>query len=182
MQLDELFDVYNHLHESVKISPLGNELKERLVTYRLLEAGNTIKSFSAFTPSGETFSNELLKDTVYLLAFGATWCAPCKENIPMLKKLYNKFRDKNLKVLYVNLDGNEPLWKKQIAEYGVDWINVSDNKKMGESELKSAFNISAIPLYFIIDREQRIVYNSRSRKSQKFSMEVMEDIIKQTIK
>lgn len=182
LQLDELFDVYNHLHESVKISPLGNELKERLVTYRLLEAGNTIKSFSAFTPSGETFSNELLKDTVYLLAFGATWCAPCKENIPMLKKLYNKFRDKNLKVLYVNLDGNEPLWKKQIAEYGVDWINVSDNKKMGESELKSAFNISAIPLYFIIDREQRIVYNSRSRKSQKFSMEVMEDIIKQTIK
>lgn len=177
LSLDTLLGAYNSLNDNIKGSHLGKELKEKLLNYYALEAGNAIKSFSAFTPAGETFSNTLLKDTVYLLAFGATWCGPCKENIPMLKELYHKFRDKNFRVLYVNLDGNEPLWKKQIADYGVDWINVSDNKKMIESELKKSFNISAIPLYFVIDRDQKIVYNSKSRSLQNPAPEEIDTII-----
>lgn len=177
---DELLAAYNALDDRIKETPLGEELKAKLLNYYTLQAGNTIKSFSAYTPEGLTFTNKLLKDTVYLLAFGATWCKPCKDNIPVLKKMYNKFRHKKFTIVYVNLDGHDEVWKSQVADYGIDWINVSDNKKWNESEIVKAFNISAIPQYFIIDQNQRIVYNARRKQS--FEPEQMEAIISQLLK
>lgn len=178
--LEELVSAYNGLSDTIRESPLGKELKEKLLNYYALEPGNESKSFWANTPEGVSFTNESLKDTVYLLAFGATWCKPCKENIPALKKIYNKFRHNKFTVVYVNLDGHDAVWKSQVADYGLDWINVSDNKKWDESEIVKNFNVSAIPQYFIIDQNQRIVYNARRRPD--FEPEQMGAIISQLLK
>jgi thiol-disulfide isomerase/thioredoxin len=180
LSLDKIVSAYNGLNDKIRESPLGKELKAKLLNYYTLQAGNTIKSFSANTPEGLKFTNRSLQDTVYLLAFGATWCKPCKENIPVLKKIYNKFRHKKFTIVYVNLDGHDAIWKSQVAGYGVDWINVSDNKKWSESEIAKDFDISAIPQYFIIDQNQRIVYNARRRPN--FEPEQMEAIISQLLK
>lgn len=180
LSLDEILAAYNVLDDKIRKTPLGEEFKEKLLNYHALEVGNIIKTFSANTPDGLNFTNNLLKDTVYLLAFGATWCKPCKENIPVLKKMYNKFRHKKFTIVYVNLDGHDAIWKSQVAGYGVEWINVSDNKKWNESEIVKTFNISAIPQYFIIDQNQRIVYNARRRPN--FEPEQMEAIISQLLK
>lgn len=177
INLDDLLTAYNNLDDRIKGTPLGKQLKEELLNYFTLEAGNVVKSFTATTPLGAEFANESLKDTTYLLAFGATWCGPCKENIPKLKNLYSKFKNRKFTVVYVNLDGNEKLWKSQIANYGVGWINVSDNAKWKESELVKTFNISVIPLYFIVDQNQKIIYNSRSRSLRNSSFEEMEAIV-----
>ena len=180
LSLEEILSAYNGLDDKIRKSPLGKELNEKLLNYYALEPGNGIKSFSAKTPEGLSFTNKSLKDTVYLLAFGATWCKPCKENIPVLKKMYNKFRHKKFTIVYVNLDGHNEVWKSQVAGYGLNWINVSDNKKWNESEIVKTFNISAIPQYFIIDQNQRIVYNARRRPN--FEPERMEVIISQLLK
>ncbi|HRP58293.1 TlpA disulfide reductase family protein [Agriterribacter sp.] len=180
LSLEEIVPAYNGLNDKIRESVLGKELKEKLHNYYTLGPGNGIKSFSAKTPEGLSFTNESLKDTVYLLAFGATWCKPCKDNIPVLKKMYNKFRRKKFTVVYVNLDGHDAVWKSQVADYGLDWINVSDNKKWDESEIVKTFDISAIPQYFIIDQNQRIVYNARHRPD--FEPEQMEIIISQLLK
>ncbi|MBX3255187.1 MAG: AhpC/TSA family protein [Chitinophagaceae bacterium] len=177
LKLDKILAFYNTLDARIRETTLGKELKEKLLNYYKLEAGSAVKSFSAFTPTGANFTNQSLNDTVYLLAFGATWCGPCKQNIPMLKGVYNKFRDKKFAIVYVNLDGNEDVWKSQIKSYGMDWINVSDNVKWKESELVKAFNITVIPLYFVIDQDQKIVYNSRSRLSENAGYEEMEQVI-----
>lgn len=180
LSLEKIVSAYNGLNDKIRESPLGKELKGKLLNYYTLEPGNDVKSFSAKTPEGLRFTNRSLKGTVYLLAFGATWCKPCKENIPVLKKMYNKFRHKKFTIVYVNLDGHDAIWKSQVAGYGVDWINVSDNKKWSESEIAKAFNISAIPQYFIIDQNQRVVYNARRRPN--FEPEQMEIIISQLLK
>lgn len=179
---NELLTVYNNLDNVVKETKRGKELKEELLNYYTLEPGNTVRSFSAFTPEGLIFTNTSLKSSVYLLAFGATWCVPCKGNIPMLKRIYDKFHDKGFTVVYVNLDGREDVWKKQVKNYAMNWINVSDNRKWRESELAKAFNISAIPLYFIIDQNQKIVYNSRSRLSPRIGYTAIEAIVTRLLK
>lgn len=177
--LEGIVSVYNGLGYEIRESPLGKELKGKLLNYYTLEVGNTVKSFWANTPEGLSFTNESLKGTPYLLAFGATWCKPCKENLPMLEEIYKKFRHKKFTIVYVNLDGHDTVWKTQIAGWDVDWINVSDDKKWDESEIVKAFNISSIPQYFIIDQNQKIVYNARRRPN--FEPKQMDILISQLL-
>lgn len=176
---DELLDIYNILDNSIKNSQLGIELKEKLLNYSSLEVGNFIKAFEATTITGLNFTNKLLKDTVYILAFGATWCKPCRNNLSMLKEIYRKFYGQKFEIVDVNLDGNEKAWKAEIINNHLNWINISDNKKWSKSELVKDFSISAIPLYLIIDNDGKIIYNSTG--SQNFEYKKIENIISQLL-
>ena len=180
LETEELLDVFNTLDDKIKDSPLGKELNQKLLSVQSSKIGKTIKPFTAITPTGLAFSNTYLKDTVYLLAFGATWCKPCRENLPELKHIYDKFKGKKFQFVFVNLDGNEKAWKNEIIQYRLKWINVTDEKKWDESAIVKDFGISAIPLYLIIDKSQKIVYNSI--RSRNFEPEQMEAIISQLLK
>jgi peroxiredoxin len=99
------------------------------------------------------------KGEVIIIEFWATWCGPCKEEIPVLNQLYKKYRDRGLVVIGVSLDRKEPQEvKKFLDQLQVDYINVMGGEEILEkySHIAKLGSIRGIPATFVIDRKGRI--------------------------
>jgi len=159
-KIAEVAEVYEALDGQLQSSVLGLELREKIALARSTEIGQPVPVFTINTDNNESFSNSSLKNTVYLLAFGATWCGPCKERMPMLNQLYEKYKSNGFQIVYVNLDENMTLWKQQIRKYKMEnWFNVSEGVMREKSQMAKRFNISAVPNYLLVNKEGKIVYN-----------------------
>lgn len=155
----DLLNVFNSFSTRIRTSSLGIELAGRLNRAVLTGVGTSIPQFSSVTDAGNNFSNESLSGSVYMVAFGAPWCLPCKENLPVLKEIYRKVNNTGFKIVMINLDDDKKRWEKEIEEIGQDWIFLNEDKKMDESNLAKEFAISVIPQYLVVDQQGVIRYN-----------------------
>ena len=93
------------------------------------------------------------KGKVVILNFWATWCAPCRVEIPGFVMLQKKYGDKGLAVIGVSVDEQGPeVVKKFVKRFGMNYPVVMGNEKIAEAY----GGIVAIPTTFVIDREGRI--------------------------
>jgi cytochrome oxidase Cu insertion factor (SCO1/SenC/PrrC family) len=122
--------------------------------------GNQVKKFTLKDADDNNFSNTTLKGFPYVIVFSATWCGPCQLQLPKLKKLYQTYKSKGLKLVYFNDDDDQKRWKKHINQNKLDWINVSENVKPSVSKIPKSFGVYSIPTCLVIDKNGVIVYNS----------------------
>jgi peroxiredoxin len=109
--------------------------------------------FSWSDGNGNTIHLTDLKGKVVLLDFWATWCGPCKMTIPHIEAIYEKYKDKNVVVLGVNLDtGDLEKVKSFIDQYGMKYLVITDPK----SAVAGKYMVNSIPTFFIIDKEGNI--------------------------
>ena len=110
-------------------------------------------SLALKTYSGETFTMTGNDQSVTLLVFWATWCRPCLMEIPTLVKLHDKYRDKNFRVVSINVDDQEGKKVKSIVkEFGITYPVL-----VGSEEVMHQFGgVEALPTSFLIGRDGRI--------------------------
>ena len=99
------------------------------------------------------------KGQVILIEFWATWCGPCREEIPYLNELHNKYKKDGLVVIGISLDRKEPEEvQKFVEKLGVGYVNLMGGEEVFEnySRLAGLGAIRGIPATFLIDREGRI--------------------------
>ena len=87
-----------------------------------------------------------------LLDFWAVWCDPCRDAVPELRALYEKYHEKGLEIYSVSEDQSEARWKAFIADNGMTWINVLDDNG-GRKNSKAWFDyaLHGIPTTILID-------------------------------
>ncbi len=115
--------------------------------------------FSLPDLKGERIDLVSFKGQVIILEFWATWCGPCKEEIPVLNQLYRKYKDKGLVVIGVSLDSKQPKEvKKFLDQLQVDYINVMEDEELLKkySQIAKLGPIRGIPATFVIDRKGRV--------------------------
>ena len=101
---------------------------------------------------GEVTLSEL-RGEVVILDFWATWCPPCRMEIPDFVELYEKYKDEGLLIIGVNLDGGDSRSVKQFSEeYKINYPIVLGNVKVTEDY----GGIRAIPTTFVIDRNGNV--------------------------
>jgi peroxiredoxin len=102
---------------------------------------------------GKPVSFSQFKGKVVVLDFWATWCGPCRSEIPGYVKLQEKYKAKGLVIIGVSLDQEGPdVVKKFMADFHLNYQIV-----MGDDDVVQAFGgVDEIPTTFIIDREGRI--------------------------
>ena len=100
-----------------------------------------------------------------LLDFWATWCGPCRESIPELQALYEKYHDKGLEIYSVSEDENENNWKSFLPESGMNWVNVRDTHPgRNDNSMMTAYALHGIPTMLIIDGETgAIIFRDRMK-------------------
>ncbi|MBI1911433.1 MAG: TlpA family protein disulfide reductase [Deltaproteobacteria bacterium] len=107
--------------------------------------------------NGKTVTLESLKGKVVFVDFWASWCPPCKKELPELNKLMDKYKDSDVVVAAINVDKN----KAQAADFVSKVPNLS--KKMvilhdADSLVISAYKAKAMPTSFVLDKNGVIRY------------------------
>jgi peroxiredoxin len=96
------------------------------------------------------------KGKVVLLDFWASWCYPCRESIPGVVKLYNKYKDKGFEVVAVSIDSKRSEWKKASKYFRLPYTSLLDPKGWNATVIDT-YGINGIPATFLLDKEGRIV-------------------------
>ncbi len=104
--------------------------------------------------NGNRVSSEDFKGKVVILDFWATWCGPCRAEIPGLGELQSKYQNKGLAVIGISLDqGGADVVKDFVAKTGMNYRVL-----MGDEKVQQDFGgMDAIPMTFVIDRQGNIV-------------------------
>jgi thiol-disulfide isomerase/thioredoxin len=153
--------VYNGLSRVVKISNYGLQLKQYIDDAKVRKdvgVGQIIPDFGSLTPGGQTIR---LKDIVSrnkltLIDFWASWCLPCREETPNLRRVYANFHAKGFGILSVSLDDKASSWIKAIESDSLIWPQVSQLKGRDEDASK-LFGINGIPASILVDGDGRIL-------------------------
>ena len=94
-----------------------------------------------------------------LVDFWATWCGPCRGEIPHLVEAYAEFAPKGLEIYGVSFDnnGNEDGWREFVEANGMTWINVWGTDAEGGWSVAAPLNVGAIPANFLYSPEGKLV-------------------------
>ncbi len=96
------------------------------------------------------------KGNYVLVDFWASWCGPCRQEMPNVVEGYVKYHKNGFEVIGVSFDNKESAWKAAVKQLGMDWIQLSDLKGW-ECAAAEPYGIQAIPSNVLLDPEGRII-------------------------
>lgn len=131
------------------------------------QVGQKFTDFKLNDPNGKevALSDYVGKGKYVFLEFWASWCNPCRMEIPYLKAAYKKYAAKGFEIVGVSLDTTKEDWMKAIEKYGINWPQMSDLKRW-QSEAATLYGIRGIPTALLIDPNGVIIANSGMRHEQ----------------
>jgi peroxiredoxin len=130
--------------------------KESLAVQAALKPGTSFPDFAEKDLAGEPLSIAKYKGKIVLVDFWATWCGPCREEIPNVVAAYEKYHGKGFEIVGISLDQSVDALKSFIAEHKMTWAQYFDGKGW-ESALPRKYGVNAIPMTYLLDRDGKII-------------------------
>ncbi len=123
----------------------------------LSEAPRSLAGVSVTTVDGESLRGEEYEGSFVLVDFWATWCAPCLEDLPHLRRLVREFGGQGFEVLGVSMDEmGRPGFRSWLLRQRIDWRQVHDGRSF-DGALARQFEVDAVPATFLYDRRGRLL-------------------------
>lgn len=154
---DDFEAVYNNSTAKVKKSESGKKMAEQLYYFKQSKVGSVAPVFHGVDIEGKEISLEDFKEKKYVLIdFWASWCAPCREELPYIKDLFAKYKDQGFEVVSISKDEDLERWKTAISKEEIQsWKHFSVEQN-NDSVLKNYF-VSGIPHKVLIDKNGIII-------------------------
>lgn len=177
LSIEEYSDVYQSLDSALMATYPNDamvlEFHADVMRQLLLRVGTKINEISLPNQKLETINLSSLHGKVVLIDFWASWCRPCRMEIPNFKRMYNEFHDKGFDIYSISVDNDVNAWIKALSQEQMPWANVRDINK----EYSNMFNVNAIPFTILIDAEGKIV--AKGLRGQELSEKIAE-VLKNT--
>ena len=145
---------------------INSELARQLETYRAMKKGNIApeiifekSNFAKQTNSINKLSEIKSKYTV--VVFGGSWCPKCKEELPEIVSLYEKWKSKGVEVIFIGLEDDKKIFNDFTEKF--PFPSYSDLKKW-ESKIVNDFYVFSTPTIFLLDNKREIILRPNSVK------------------
>ena len=116
------------------------------------KVGDLAPNFTLKSATGTNLRLSEFRGEVVMINFWATWCGPCRQEMPLLQKLYSRYRDVGFELLGVNIDGKNAKAKNMAKRLKVSYPILFDSDK-NVSEL---YDVDAMPTTVMVDRDGRV--------------------------
>ncbi len=165
--LKKVKKIYADLDTTLKATKIGKDIETKLKTIEtnqkaqaaptvFAEVGKPAPEFSAKNPQGAEVSLKQSLGKVTIIDFWASWCGPCRKEMPNVVALYNELHSKGLNIIGVSLDKDLTKWNEAIAKDKITWTQVSNLKEWAEPIAKQ-YKVEQIPTTFVLDASGKIV-------------------------
>jgi peroxiredoxin len=116
--------------------------------------GQAAPDFALKSSTGENLRLSEFRGDVVMINFWATWCGPCRQEMPLLDELYQRYERVGFSLLGVNIDDDSRKAMTMISDLGVNFPVLFDSSK----EVSKLYQVDAMPVTVIVDRGGTVRY------------------------
>jgi len=151
---DELRSIYNEFDDDVKTAYNGRKINEFL---KNRPNDGAAKPNSVLVDTNK--NRFALIDTtkkLNMIIFWASWCGPCRAEIPSFKKIATEFKDPNFRIVSVSVNKDKSQWKQAVIEENMPWQQlVIENVDM--ERITDQYNLGFIPQIYFINNNRKVI-------------------------
>lgn len=154
---DTLLSVFDKTFpEKIRESFEGREVR-KLLEGRTLKKNAPAPDFTSKTYDGKPVKLSDMKGRFVVLDFWASWCGPCLELMPEIKRVRDKFPAEQVEIISVSRDKDTAAFLKAIRKQGMSWLNI-----LADPNVSKSYGGRVIPDVYIIDRAGNIIYRGQT--------------------
>lgn len=161
--LDQMDDKYKNRQDYLS-------LKKALEDAQNTDVGKTIANYLLQTPNDTDFMllDSIKGNELTVLDFWASWCGPCRQEMPFMKNLLDKYQDRGFGIIGISLDRDGASWKDALLQLKLAWPQAVDDKQQCSHD----FRITGIPYTVVVDRQGTILAKElRGKELENFIVE-----------
>ena len=161
--IDNIQDLENIYFTYVKDEVLLADYKAKFDKWDLSRPGKPSPEISAVDVDGKQWTLADFRGKYIYIDMWATWCAPCRREMPYLKALEEKFKDAQIVFLGLSTDSDKTKWEAMVKTGELTGVQLYLGP---QSAFQKAYQIDGIPRFILLDKEGKIIDNNMSRPSQ----------------
>lgn len=169
---DALIALY---HKHVKDAAMNENFKTLCTSWEKLRAGNPSLAFTYTDIDGKSVSSADLKGKFVYIDVWATWCGPCRGELPSLKKLEEAYAGKDIHFLSLSCDKDKKAWENMVKKDELKGIQLHMG---GDRAFMEAYRINGIPRFILLDRDGNIISANMSRPSSAKTAAKFDELLK----
>lgn len=166
--INEMQSIYNSY---VKDPALIADFQAKYDKWDRAKPGKPSPDFKATDINGKVWTLADFKGKYIYIDLWATWCNPCKKELPYLKELEKKFEGAEIVFLSLSTDGDKSKWEKMVTSGKMSGVQLHIGPR---SDFQTAYNIDGIPRFILLDKEGVIINNNMSRPSSDDTIRTLE--------
>lgn len=145
--------MFQFLRDKGKTGFYGRELTKTMDKLKSVEVGYTAPDFTLADSSGKKYTLRAVPSKYILLDLWASWCGPCKAEIPFMKKAYEKFHGKGFEIVSVSVDAKREAWLAALNQFQMPWIHLIET----EHTVSNLYHFPTIPKTILMDQQGKII-------------------------
>ena len=164
LSVDEVGKLIGKFSNQPSPGPMTEDFLKKAAIAKKTAVGTSLVDFALIDVEGNQhkLSDYVGKGKYVLVEFWASWCGPCRADIPHLKKTFNSYHSKGFDIVSVSLDEKHDAWVKAMKDENLtQWPQLLEPKAFN-SELTATYRINGIPACLLFDPSGKLVtYNMR---------------------
>ena len=169
----DIDEVENLYHTYVKDTTLTASYAAKHDRWDLSRAGRRSPGFRAPDVNGNEYTLADFRGKYVYIDMWATWCGPCKREMPYLKALEEEFKDAEIVFVGLSVDKDKAAWENMVRQGELTGVQLY----LGTgSRFQEGYRVEAIPRFILLDKEGGIISNDMSRPSAKETAETLRNL------